>query len=135
MRSRLIEPPPPSPDECGLSNLLELLAGCAPALPFLQPPPGTLALAPGGYVFADVHHPLSGAPLAVLSALLASRYRCVTAAVIETEVLRDSVADNLRQSAKDAIQALRTSLRVSTGVAEPVLTIGRGRDLAWKLAV
>jgi hypothetical protein len=135
MRSRLIEPPPPSPDECGLSNLLELLAGCAPALPFLQPPPGTLALAPGGYVFADVHHPLSGAPLAVLSALLASRYRCVTADHVEREVLRDSVADNLRQSAKDAIQALRTSLRASTGVAEPVLTIGRGRDLAWKLAV
>jgi hypothetical protein len=135
MRSRLIEPPPPSPDECGLSNLLELLAGCAPALPFLPPPPGTLTLAPGGYVFADVHHPLSGAPLAVLSALLASRYRCIAANHVETEVLRDSVADNLRQSAKDAIQALRTSLRAATGIPEPVLTIGRGRDLAWKLAV
>lgn len=140
----LIEPP--SPDESGLANLAELVrkahasSGMEPSLflPVSLPESSDnlcLELAPGGYVVRGIHYPLSGAPRAVLSALLLARHRCVTADQIEREAIGDSVADDLRQAAKDAVQALRASLRTSTGIEEPILTIGRGRDLAWKLAV
>src|SRR5262245_47335610 len=47
------------------------------------PPPSALALAPGGYVYGNRHVPLSGHPLAVLTALLRARHGCVTADHVE----------------------------------------------------
>jgi hypothetical protein len=100
-----------------------------------------LTLASGGYTYRGRRYDLSGRPLAMLRALLASRTQCRTADELCKDMgIDDGYVNFPKQVVMDAARRLRKSLsRAAKDAGEaceaPLPSTGRGADLAYELAM